>query len=675
MSIRDSYEELAKAFYPSIESSGNVYYGQTKKLSVDELFDLNNGGFKAHTEKVDDEPTKFKFCWKLGPLNEELIINGGSDFGNLQGIGCWLDANEKVKVVSKYGELSERVFDPSMFTKLNHGESVFAKYKLAREINPCNVQLNNGKFTTYDYTVTVSEFIEYVITQDSLSPIDPSPLKFEDKYADFFYDSLNYLLYIRVYKYVDPNEPTYNDLVNKPFTITGVDDDVVIDFYNKNIKYRYSSTVNPGGDEGNVLTDSEQDHTQFSLINKGSISIWLDDDEEGVPRQPEPIISFASVRGRVNVSGNINSLFRSKSSFPTSDSLAWSLSNLFYHNQTGRTLNIVNAKDLVLPSTTLVRGAYAYMFWSSTYLKTAPKVLPASDDLPDVCYSRMFLNCTSLTEPPIILAKNLNDNYSAMLSNTNVNKISTLGVTDTKSMFGTPKPSRAFTAHISTNVSLEDAIAEFPDNAKIKQFNVVAGNIEDYYSYGVGGLNFSRNDNSGTKLRVDGSREYTKYHSTIEEPFNVDGSMNQDIYGYKQFMNPTLFKNGIFGLLGGIPQRDEVISGNPNSGGIRPVVGSIVMLYIDTTNSADTSASIPSGSSIVIDSDRYDIYFQGSVLASSINDSSHFISEACYKQSTGKYVFGGVPIYYKSKFYALTTSSVDNNVAVVTAICYESEIQ
>ena len=29
----DDYEALAKLLYPSIEASGNVYYGQTRKLT------------------------------------------------------------------------------------------------------------------------------------------------------------------------------------------------------------------------------------------------------------------------------------------------------------------------------------------------------------------------------------------------------------------------------------------------------------------------------------------------------------------------------------------------------------------------------------------------------------------------------------------------------------------
>ena len=43
--INNDYNELAKLIYPSIEASGNVYYGQTRKLAIDELFNINDGGF------------------------------------------------------------------------------------------------------------------------------------------------------------------------------------------------------------------------------------------------------------------------------------------------------------------------------------------------------------------------------------------------------------------------------------------------------------------------------------------------------------------------------------------------------------------------------------------------------------------------------------------------------
>ena len=51
----DDYEALAKLLYPSIEASGNVYYGQTRKLTLDEVLKRNSLGFDSHIESFYNE--------------------------------------------------------------------------------------------------------------------------------------------------------------------------------------------------------------------------------------------------------------------------------------------------------------------------------------------------------------------------------------------------------------------------------------------------------------------------------------------------------------------------------------------------------------------------------------------------------------------------------------------
>ena len=48
----NDYEDLASLLYPSIEASGNVYYGQTRKLAIDELFNINDGGFESNIKTI-----------------------------------------------------------------------------------------------------------------------------------------------------------------------------------------------------------------------------------------------------------------------------------------------------------------------------------------------------------------------------------------------------------------------------------------------------------------------------------------------------------------------------------------------------------------------------------------------------------------------------------------------
>ena len=49
---------------------------------------------------------------------------------------------------------------------------------------------------------------------------------------------------------------------------------------------------------------------------------------------------------------------------------------------------------------------YYGMFWNCSSLTTAPSILPATDTIPDSCYTHMFQGCTSLTTAPILPAEN-----------------------------------------------------------------------------------------------------------------------------------------------------------------------------------------------------------------------------------------------------------------------------
>ena len=102
--------------------------------------------------------------------------------------------------------------------------------------------------------------------------------------------------------------------------------------------------------------------------------------------------------GRFNVSGNINSLIYGDE---FKDSLTTELlGGLFYDNT-----NLISAKNLILPATTLVSECYQQMFYCCTSLTSAPE-LPATT-LADYCYYGMFNMCTSLTTAPELPATTL----------------------------------------------------------------------------------------------------------------------------------------------------------------------------------------------------------------------------------------------------------------------------
>lgn len=69
--------------------------------------------------------------------------------------------------------------------------------------------------------------------------------------------------------------------------------------------------------------------------------------------------------------------------------------------------NLISAKDLVLPATTLKEKCYKDMFYGCSSLVEAPK-LPATT-LAERCYDNMFYGCTSLTNAPDLPAPTLAD--------------------------------------------------------------------------------------------------------------------------------------------------------------------------------------------------------------------------------------------------------------------------
>ena len=104
--------------------------------------------------------------------------------------------------------------------------------------------------------------------------------------------------------------------------------------------------------------------------------------------------NFFTSTGDFDVEGNIMSMLTDgdfKTLYTISEQYA--LRQLFYN-----CTRLKNAKNLVLPATTLANGCYSNMFSGCSGLTTAP-TLPATT-LAKNCYQRMFLGCTGLTSIP-----------------------------------------------------------------------------------------------------------------------------------------------------------------------------------------------------------------------------------------------------------------------------------
>jgi len=115
----------------------------------------------------------------------------------------------------------------------------------------------------------------------------------------------------------------------------------------------------------------------------------------------EGIGTFTSTK-TFDVEGNVMSLlfgdnFKGQTSL---DGKNYVFSNLFFENT-----NVVSAKNLSLPATTLANYCYGGMFWGCTSLTTAPELHATT--LAQNCYNGMFRDCTSLTRAPELPATTL----------------------------------------------------------------------------------------------------------------------------------------------------------------------------------------------------------------------------------------------------------------------------
>lgn len=134
-------------------------------------------------------------------------------------------------------------------------------------------------------------------------------------------------------------------------------------------------------------------------ISAGNSVLWRGDLViNGIIQRP--LGNFTST-GRFNVEGNAMSLLYGDNFEGQELTNTKKLSGIFAGTK------VVDAGNLVLPSTNLIRSCYTEMFSNCASLTTAPK-LPATT-LANYCYNSMFMRCTSLTTAPELPATTLNE--------------------------------------------------------------------------------------------------------------------------------------------------------------------------------------------------------------------------------------------------------------------------
>ena len=195
----------------------------------------------------------------------------------------------------------------------------------------------------------------------------------------------------------NPEEPTI-DYSKQYFTIEALEDGLTVSLSRNASEYRI--------DNGSWATLSSLNATPS--INSGQkISFKITN-----PAISTYGIGTFTVNKAFNVEGNIMSLLYGDDFIGQNDLSGkdYAFCYLFQHSKT-----LQNAKNLILPATTLANNCYYSMFYNCTSLTTAPE-LPTTI-LATYCYSHMFYGCTSLTTAPELPATTLTVGcYSSMFN-------------------------------------------------------------------------------------------------------------------------------------------------------------------------------------------------------------------------------------------------------------------
>lgn len=136
------------------------------------------------------------------------------------------------------------------------------------------------------------------------------------------------------------------------------------------------------------------------VVNIGDTVMWKG---TMTPNSTNGIGLFSASTASFDAQGNIMSLVYGDNFVSQT-----TLSRNYQFRRLFQNTKIINAKDLILPATTLTPYCYQNMFYNCTSLTTAPE-LPATS-LATYCYNIMFRGCTSLTTAPSLPATTL-DTY------------------------------------------------------------------------------------------------------------------------------------------------------------------------------------------------------------------------------------------------------------------------
>jgi hypothetical protein len=216
----------------------------------------------------------------------------------------------------------------------------------------------------------------------------------------------------------------------------------------------------------------------------------------------------------------------------------------------------------------LANNCYANLFQSCNLLESMP-ILPAKT-LAENCYAYMFQSCSNIKKASTLPAKNIPNNaYTAIFSYiSSLNNITCLAISKQQSSFTFWLDSVAQQGIL--NVSKTDI---FPENTSSGKPNGWEFNVVNNIGSGLYIRNASVYTNSvyhkiknpyfvlsGSDSEINGRgllNSSTLFNMLDTNPlynngvtfdtYNKDGSFNQEVWGYKCFNSPVMFRNGIYG--------------------------------------------------------------------------------------------------------------------------------
>ena len=418
--INNDYNELAKLIYPSIEASGNVYYGQTRKLAIDELFNINDGGFESSIKTIrrqtDSNEDGFEyisyFCWKFGPLNGRIRI-----------VPC--DNDKFIFTFANFPELEKIYHLDDTYIANDSADPIvgtlFIRYKLLLNDNTVEHILNSGTFNSYEQLISLDTDEVKVYITDNCDPTNVDNRDIDDRNIFVKHENDAYYLFVKMCKCADVEKPgdalyftNINDGESTVKLIVNGDLQTDYEYYKSSIigweKYTAGDVIPLVNKNDKVYfrgSRSQQDddnYIQFNLTGKlsvgGNINSLLSPDES-VYKNIDDYTTFESANRDA-----FWCLFKMQSTLVDASLLKLNTNKLAqncYRNMFIGCTSLTQAPEL--PATTLADNCYRQMFYACQSLANAPE-LPATT-LAAYCYKSMFSSCASLTQAPELSATTL----------------------------------------------------------------------------------------------------------------------------------------------------------------------------------------------------------------------------------------------------------------------------